>query len=197
MINPDEQTMDYYHRNAAGFVAGTVNASLDQSLTRFAELLPAGGCVLDWGCGSGRDSLALRKLGFEVTSADASPSMAAEALAATGTTVRVETFGELSEQAAYDGIWACASLLHVKPDDLPDVFERAARALKDGGVLYCSFKYGRFEGYRNGRWFTDLDEDALSALLAPRFRDLALWRTADVRPGRGDELWLNCLAAKR
>ena len=117
MINPDEQTMDYYHRNAAGFVAGTVNASLDQSLARFAELLPAGGCVLDWGCGSGRDSLALRKLGFEVTSVDASPSMAAEALAATGTTVRVETFGELSEDAVYDGIWACASLLHVKPDD--------------------------------------------------------------------------------
>lgn len=197
MTKPDEQTIDYYERNAGDFVANTVNASLRESLARFAALLPDNASVLDWGCGSGRDSLALRNLGFNVTSVDASPSMAVEALAATGTIVRVETFDQLAEVDAYDGIWACASLLHAKPQDLPEIIEKAARALKDRGVLYCSFKYGSFAGYRNGRWFTDLDEGALSALLSPHFDDCQMWKTADVRPGRGDEQWLNCLAIKR
>jgi len=197
MATPDQQTMDYYRRNAASFVASTVYASLEDSLARFTEILPVGAYVLDWGCGSGRDSLALRKQGFTVTSVDGSAAMAEEALIATGTNVRVESFADLSEVDAYDGIWASASLLHVKPQELPSVLQRAVCALTDGGVFYCSFKYGSFTGYRNGRWFTDLDEDALAALLEPCFKIKDLWQTADVRPGRGDEQWLNCLAIKR
>jgi len=197
MTGPDARTIEYYDHNAGAFVAGTVGAAMDDALGQFVALLPPSASVLDWGCGSGRDSLALRKQGYNVTSVDASPSMAAEALAATGTNVRVETFDELSEKDAYDGIWACSSLLHVRPDDLPDVLCKAARALKPGGVLYCSFKYGTSRGYRSGRWFTDMDEDALSALLAPRFEAVRMWKTADVRPERSDLTWLNCLATRR
>ena len=197
MTGPDARTIEYYDHNAGAFVAGTVGASMDDALGQFVALLPPGASVLDWGCGSGRDSLALRNMGYNVTSVDASPSMAAEALAATGTNVRVETFDELPEKDTYDGIWACSSLLHVRPDDLPGVLGKAARALKPGGVLYCSFKYGTSRGYRSGRWFTDMDEDALSALLAPRFEAIRMWKTADVRPERSDLTWLNCLATKR
>ena len=123
--------------------------------------------------------------------------MAAEALAATGTTVRVEAFGELHDTNAYDGIWACASLLHVRPEDLPAVLGNAARALKAGGVLYCSFKHGTHFGHRDGRWFTYMDEDALRMLLAQRFNVVCMWISADVRQGRSDETWLNCLATRR
>ena len=84
MIPPDP-TIQYYDRNAATFVQRTVGASMGEPLDAFVSMLPPRARVLDWGCGSGRDSLALRKLGFDVTSADASPVMAAEALAATGT----------------------------------------------------------------------------------------------------------------
>ena len=196
MHSPDP-TIQYYNRNAAAFVQRTVGASMSEPLDAFASMLPPRARVLDWGCGSGRDSLALRALGFEVTSVDASPAMAEEALAATGTVVRVEQFADLREEAAYDGIWACSSLLHVRPDALPDVLRRAHTALVPGGVLYCSFKYGSFAGERDGRWFTDLDEDALARLLELRFDVARMWQSVDVRQGRGDVRWLNCLATRR
>ena len=104
---------------------------------------------------------------------------------------------ELDEVDAYDGIWACASLLHVRPEELPDVLASAARALEEKGVLYCSFKFGDFRGYRGGRWFTDLEEGTLSVLLEPCFDVVRMWASPDVRPGRGEEPWLNCLATRR
>lgn len=194
---PTDPTLSYYERNAASFASATVGARMDDALEAFASLLPSGACVLDWGCGSERDSRALRAMGFDVTSVDASPAMAEAALRETGTTVCVETFAELAEVASYDGIWACASLLHARRDELPDILGRASRALRDGGVLYCSFKYGTHEGLRHGRWFSDMDKDRLSQLLVPRFEPVRMWRSADVRPERGDQLWLNCLVRKR
>lgn len=193
----DITTIAYYNRNAATFVAKTVDAAMDDALRQFTQLLPMRARVLDWGCWSGRDSLAMRKLGFDVTSVDASPAICAQALAATDTVVRVESFDELSETEAYDGIWACASLLHVTPENLPSVLERAAHALRDGGVLYCSFKRGTSCGYRNGRWFTHMEEDVLLELINPHFDIVRMWVSADVRPERSDEQWLNCLATKR
>ena len=106
-------------------------------------------------------------------------------------------FADLREEAAYDGIWACSSLLHVRPNALPDVLQRAHTALRHDGVLYCSFKYGSFAGERDGRWFTDLDEGALARLLEPQFDVARMWQSADVRQGRGDVRWLNCLATRR
>ena len=68
-------------------------------------------------------------------------------------------------------------------------------ALKDNGVLYTSFKYGTFEGERNGRYFTDMTEESLSALLnkATGFFIEEQWITSDARPGREEEKWLNVI----
>ncbi len=161
MPDADSETIAYYDSHASSFVAGTVGACMTDVLPRFMRKLPKGGNVLDWGCGSGCDSLALREMGYDVTSVDASSAMAVAALDATGTVARVEAFDDLSEIEAYDGIWACASLLHVRPNELPNVLDKAADALRQDGVLYCSFKHGRFAGHRDGRWFIDLDEHAL------------------------------------
>ena len=90
-------------------------------------------------------------------------------------------FEELNDQNIYDGIWACASILHLSKSDLFLVFHKMNKALKENGIIYTSFKYGEFEGERNGRYFTDFTEDSL---------------TGDVREGRGDERWLNILICK-
>lgn len=196
----DSSTIEYYERNAYMFVTDTVGVSMGETLGAFLALVPKGGHILDWGCGSGRDSLAMTRLGFRVTSTDASESMckATESLLGDVSDIRNETFTELSETDEYDGIWACASLLHTKPNELPEVLCTAWESLIDGGVLYCSFKQGEGCGYHHGRWFTNMDKSKLQALLSSASFDIErIWVTEDIRHDRTGEMWVNALARKR
>jgi hypothetical protein len=114
-------------------------------------------------------------------------------------------FEELSEVDRYDGIFACASILHVPYARLGDILAKIERALKDNGILYVSFKYGTFEGERNGRYFTDMTMERLEDCLKEASernpgRELKVIEsriTGDVRPGRGHEKWLNVYLEKR
>jgi SAM-dependent methyltransferase len=188
-------TIAYYQDNAHGFFANTVALDLEPLYARFLPHIPAGGHILDAGCGSGRDARAFLEQGYTVTACDAAPALAALASAHCGLPVQVLRFEEIDGQARFDGIWACASLLHLALLELPDVLRRLAIALKPGGVLYTSFKYGYGEREHGGRRFTDLDETGLTALLqtSPCFTILETWITVDRRPERGDDRWLNTL----
>lgn len=192
-----KETITYYDRKANAFAQDTAHADVSIMLKEFVEPLPAGASILDWGCGSGRDSRAMLDMGFSVTSTDASKAMCSKASELFGIDAICENFDDLDVDGKFDGIWACASLLHVSMADLPDVLKRAKRALQDEGVLYMSFKYGTFEGMRDGRWFTDMDETALTKLVQRDFETLRMWITSDVRLGRENEKWLNCLLRKR
>ena len=190
-------TIRYYDEQADAFTRDTAQARVTEIMSEFVALMPAHATVLDWGCGTGRDSRAMLDRGFTVVSTDASQAMCSVAKELFGVDARLESFDELSAQGEYDGIWACASLLHVRRRDLPEAFQRAADALKPEGVLYASFKLGDFEGERGGRWYTDLDEGALAELSRQWFEPAKIWVTGDVRPGRAGEKWLNCLLRKR
>lgn len=152
--------------------------------------------ILDLGCGSGRDALAFRQAGYRVDAMDASRAMAELARRHADVPVRILRAQELEAEGVYEGIWACASLLHVPWEELPDVFRRVQRALRRGGVLYASFKPG--EGQRtlhDGRHFTDMTGPRLEERLrgARELRVIDLWETQDVRPERAGESWLNAL----
>lgn len=192
-----DETIGYYDREADAFALDTAQADVSEVLGEFTALLRPGASVLDWGCGTGRDSRAMLDMGFTVMSTDASEAMCEKARKLFGVDAIHEGFDDLSAEGEYDGIWACASLLHVSFAELQDVLRRAKRALRPEGVLYASFKYGAFEGMRGGRWFTDLDEEALAKLARDDFDTLRVWITSDVRSGREDEKWLNCLLRKR
>lgn len=192
-----DKTTAYYDEHAGAFARETANADVSGILGEFIAVLPRGASVLDWGCGTGRDSRAMADAGLAVTSTDASSAMCAKAKELFGIDARRERFEELAAESAYDGIWACASLLHVSRADLPSLLQKAKRALRPNGVLYASFKYGNYEGMRGGRWYTDLDEGALAGLVEKDFETVRLWISDDVRPGRGSEKWLNCLLRKR
>ena len=165
----------------------------------FLNLLPEGALILDFGCGSGRDALEFLKRGYQVEATDGSEEMCRAAAELTGLAVRQMLFQELDEKEKYDGIWACSSILHLSKPELEDVLERMTAALKKNGIIYTSFKYGVFEGERNGRYFTDFTEKTFTEFIKDmiRLRIEKMWITDDVRPGRGEEKWLNMILRKR
>jgi SAM-dependent methyltransferase len=187
--------IDYYQHNAGTFFADTVQVDMAPLYGRFLPLLPEQALILDAGCGSGRDAAAFVKLGHGVIAFDASPALVALAEDHLGQPVQRLRLQDIAWQDEFDGIWACASLLHVPPSELPEVMQRLCSALKPGGVLYASFKYGSGEREHHGRRFTDLDEPGLVALLrgVPELQPLEAWATGDLRPGREAERWLNTL----
>jgi SAM-dependent methyltransferase len=189
------QTAAYYTHQAEAFVRETQSVDMSRLYERFLPHLPSGAHILDAGCGSGRDTRAFLERGFRVTAFDASPAIAALAEAYLEMPVAVMRFQEIDWSRRFDGIWACASLLHVSGAELPAVVRRLAHALKPGGLLYASFKYGEGEQIRNGRQFTDLDETGLADLLkqTQELIEVETWVTGDVRPGREAECWLNTL----
>lgn len=190
---------DYYDTNAAAFFDETVAVDLAPLYARFLMYLPADATILDAGCGSGRDARAFLARGYQVRAFDASPTLAALASDHCGLPVQVRRFQDIDWQGEFDGIWACASLLHVPLTELPDVLQRLAVALKAGGMLYASFKYGTGEREHGGRRFTDLDQAGAADVLrcVPALAELETWITADQRPGRADERWLNTLLQRR
>ena len=191
-------TLTYYNTQAKDFVQGTVAVDFHITQDRFLAQLAAGASILDFGCGSGRDTKYFLQHGFAVEATDGSKELCKLASAYTGISVKQMLFDELEAVEKYDGIWACASILHLEWTDLVVVMQKMVRAVTDGGVIYTSFKYGQFTGERNGRFFTDLDEEGLARLLkeVSGLEIKELWITGDVRPGRGEEKWLNVLLQK-
>lgn len=190
--------LNYYSLNSRAFFDDTVGVDMTSIHGQFLALVPKGGFVLDAGCGSGRDALAFYQRGYRVAAFDASHELATLASEYIGQEVVTRTFADVAEVGLYDGIWACASLLHLPLDSLPDAITRLWQALKPGGVCYVSFKDGNGERVKDGRHFTDLNELALRRLFAELhdvFR-IECWQTSDARPGR-DDLWLNAIIRRK
>ena len=191
-------TINYYNENAKKFIDGTVSVDFRSIQDTFLELLPENAKILDFGCGSGRDTKYFWEHGCRVVAMDGSLELCKAASEYTGITVKHMLFQELNEKERYDGIWACASILHVKSEELLEIIRKMSLATIANGIIYLSFKYGDFEGERNGRYFTDMTEESMAELLVgfPELRVEKQWITGDVRDGRGDERWLNMILRK-
>lgn len=193
------KTLQFYEENAERFAETTQNIAFSEIQSRFLSLLSPGACILDLGCGAGRDCKAFCEAGFCVDAVDGCASLCQIASAYSGVNVSCERFEDWKPRRRYDGIWACASLLHLPRTEQPAMFDRIQNGLLSGGICYSSFKYGEYEGFRNGRFFTDMTESLFSNLLAlcPDFELICYDVTRDVRPERQDEQWLNILLRKK
>lgn len=159
----DEETRRFYAQQAATYAARQDERPTDR-LDAFLAGLPDGGTILELGCGGGQDSRHMLDRGFDVTPTDGSPELAAEAEKLLARPVRVMTFDALDDHNAYDGVWACACLLHVPIADLPIILRKIHRALRRGGRFVASFKVGQGEGRdRFGRYYSYPSPDALRA----------------------------------
>ncbi|WP_312996671.1 class I SAM-dependent methyltransferase [Leclercia sp.] len=190
-------TLKYYQDNAQTFFDGTVNVDMSSLYETFTKHLAPGARVLDAGCGSGRDAKAFLEMGYQVEAFDASSAMVELARKHTGLPVQLMTFADVDWKEKFDGIWCCASLLHVPAGELPGVMRKLADALKPGGAWYLSFKYGDGEREVDGRRFTDMDEGRLQAFLntVAMIDVISLWATQDKRPLR-NEVWINGVLRK-
>lgn len=189
--------MNYYDENAQEFFDGTVNADMSPHREEFLKLIVENGAILDAGCGSGRDTKIFKELGFNVTAIDGSVEMCRMASEYANINVKQMQFQEIEFENQFDGIWASASLLHVPGTEIEDILNRLKTSLKDNGILYASFKYGDFEGLRNGRYFNDLTETAVIKLFKQAdFKIIKTWITHDARKGRENERWVNILVKK-
>ena len=188
------QTIFYYEEHAVEFCKSTIDADMTFCRNMFLKYLDPQSHILDAGCGSGRDSKAFADMGYYVTAMDASPKICTEAEKVLGQKVLCQSFEEMNMEKMFDGIWACASLLHVSKEKMPDVLHRLKCALKDNGILYASFKYGDGEVTKQGRHFSNYDEETLRKLIEDAgFEVLELFVTDDVREDRNGEKWVNCI----
>ena len=186
-------TLDYYSRNAEEYVRSTLSADMSEAYAVFEKHLRAGARVLDLGCGSGRDSRHFIEAGYDVTAVDGSEEICRLASEITGIEVRCIDFAGLDYVDEFDGIWANASLLHVRKKELPEILKKISAALKDGGVLYASFKYGSGEREERGRHYSDFDEKGILDVLAGAgFAPIEVWKSEDSLE-RGND-WINLIA---
>jgi SAM-dependent methyltransferase len=193
----ESDSVPYYDQHADRFLADTSAVDMSALYDRLLAVLPVGGRILDAGCGGGRDTAAFLSRGYSVVAFDASVEMVRRATKMCGPAadVRHMRFRDARWNAEFDGIWACASLLHVSRSELPGVVRRLAAGLRSGGAFYMSFKYGTSERVVGDRTFTDCDERLMQRLLGESdLEPLDVWSSPDLRPGRASERWLNALA---
>lgn len=194
-----DQTLDYYNKNAKAFVTDTVDVQFFKIQDKFLKFLPKHSWILDFGCGSGRDSKYFLEHGYHVDAVDGSERLCQIASGYIKKPVRQMLFQELNETEKYDAIWACSSILHLPKKELFHVFQLMVDSLKKNGIIYASFKYGTFEGERDGRYFTDFTEDTFRSFIIEEWRLMIIeeWSSNDVRPGREQEKWLNLILRKK
>ena len=188
----------YYEAHADEFIKRTAEIALDDLYQPFLSRLPEHAQILDAGCGTGRDGAIFQAAGYRVTAIDASPAMV-HAARSRGLQARVLTFQRMKFASEFDGIWACASLLHVPHKEIPNVLDRFASALKPNGILYVSLKEGSGERVaKDGRFFSYFRQDEFAELLTEgrRFTLLKSWPTHAADSSGKDWPWLNFLAQR-
>ena len=193
-------TLDYYNKNSEEYFNSTLNVDMTNTYKPFLKLVPKGGKILDLGCGSGRDSMNFMKLGYEVTAVDGAKELAKKASVLLGNEVIVSTFEELELKEKFHGIWACASLLHIKREDLKTVLNNLYNNLEDNGVFYMSFKYGEKEYVDDkNRYFNCFTDKSIISFINEntKYNILGLYITED-KLGRVNEVkWVNLICNRK
>jgi len=195
-IDPIARTRQTYDDYAAEHAERFWNASVERAWDSFSALLPPGAQVLDLGCGAGRDVAVLIQRGFDVVGADLSRGLLREAQRRTaGMYVQVDMRAVPFGKAQFDGVWMCASLLHIPREQAPDVLAQVRRVMGLGSVLYTAVKQGDGEGWQeteSPRFFTYYQQDQLAEMIQNvGFVVLTSW--IEEFAGRN---WVNLIARK-
>ncbi|MBL9137525.1 MAG: class I SAM-dependent methyltransferase [Verrucomicrobiales bacterium] len=195
----DGTTLEFYSEHAAAIAARYAEAEC-VAARHFREVFGSGGCILDVGCGSGRDLRALVQAGFDADGVDACEALLAEAKRRHPTLsgrIRRDTLPELGTvpDASLDGVLCWAMLMHVPSEQLLDALRHLRRVLRPGGRLLISTPLQgprvdpRTHRDEDGRLFNQVTPEEFRALLEGLgFRYRCRWDTADAL-GRSARTW--------
>ncbi len=192
-------TLAYYRDNAREYIRETIELEFTgQIRRRFLELLAPDSLILDLGCGSGRDSLFFLEAGHRIVAVDPVGAIAERAAKYLGHPVRVQKAEELEETNTYDGIWACASLLHIPRSRIEASFNAISKALKPGAIWYMSFKLGETE-YQDHkqRFFNNYSIPLMEQVLKqyPQLSIIEIFESPSLLRGKAQP-WLNVMVKK-
>lgn len=193
-----DKTRNYYEKTSNKYFKETVNNSMVSTLEKFIQFIPDDGKILDLGCGSGRDSKYLMNRGFQVVALDYSANIAELASKYLGKDVIKKEIENIDYQNEFDGIWACASLLHLSPRQLEMALQKIMDALRSGGILYTSFKEGGgITIDEKGRYFNNQTVNSLTSLLKsfPKNEIVEIWLDRSVLRSR-KQTWVSALIRK-
>ena len=161
-----DSTIDYYNKNAKTFFDETMEGDFDELYSKFLKYVPENGYILDYGCGSGRDSKAFIERGYRVKAIDGSQEICNLASEFINQKVECMRFDELNDKEEYDAIWACASIIHVKQEELPIILNKMYDALKDNGVMFISFKTETGFEVKEGRYFNYVTKEIMEKIIS-------------------------------
>lgn len=159
-------TLDYYNKNAKQYCEQTLIEDFKENYDKFLKEIPDNAYILDFGCGSGRDSKYFIDNGYKVKAIDGSIEMCKLASEYINQKVICMKFDELDDIDTYDGIWACSSILHIEKEKLPNIFSKMINALKDGGIIYTSFKIGTGYEIKEGKYYNFITKEEMQEVLS-------------------------------
>ena len=161
----------------------------------FLSYLNSKSHILDLGCGTGRDSKYFMDKGYQVTSIDGSYEMCKVAENLLKKEVEQINFLDIDYKEQFDGVFACASLLHLDNKDLIVVLNKISRALNQNGILYTCFKYGNSTRVDNGRFYNDMNEEKFLDLIK-NIENLKILKSWISEQYKSDTKFLNYIIKK-
>ena len=191
-------TIDYYDQNAQEYYERTVDADLAEIREYFLGFLRRDARILDFGCGSGRDAKAFAEAGRTVEALDGSQELCRIASEYLGMDVRNMMFQDFEETEAYDGLWACASILHLTYEEIMDVMKRIHGALKPQGVFYTNVQIRDLRGRTRRTVLYGFRRKKMEDFWRTELFDLErMWLTGDALPGRHEGQWINVILRRK
>ena len=190
---------NYYESNAERYAAETISADMSEQYQRFLPLLKKGAKILDVGSGSGRDACYFQKQGYQVTALEPSKNLCREIRKVFSGEIVCSEVQNYRPTERYDGIWACASLIHLQEEEVLCFFRKIDMYLNDNGIVYASGKSGISTGeVEDGRFFLEFTEQLVEKILTvnKQLQLEQLWYTEDVSGRRGFR-WLNVVLRLR
>ena len=153
-----QKTIDHYSKNAQEYFFNTGHIDMSELYEMFLSKLKFGDLILDAGCGTGRDTKHFIQEGYRVVSFDACKEMVDMCNQYSFAYCRHETFESIKYIEEFNGVWACASLIHLSKNDLKSAFRRLYNATKSDGLIYFSLKQDERDHDGKITYFHDKDK---------------------------------------